>query len=81
MNEITHTFDHLSTQLTLVGLRVKVLKCKLWSPSWIFPGIEIPHGYTLVAKGLCILGVLFGFSKLCHTFFGLGFISRHGTYR
>jgi hypothetical protein len=28
MNEITHAFNHLSTQLTLVGLRVKVLKCK-----------------------------------------------------
>jgi hypothetical protein len=41
MNEITHAFDHLSTQLTLVGLKVKVLKCKLWSPSRIFPGIEI----------------------------------------
>jgi len=41
MNEITHAFDHLSTQLTLVGLKVKVLKCKIWSPSRIFPGIEI----------------------------------------
>jgi hypothetical protein len=41
VNEITHAFDHLSTQLTLVGLKVKVLKCKLWSPSGIFPNIEI----------------------------------------
>jgi hypothetical protein len=41
MNEITHAFDHLSTQLTLVGLKVKVLKCKLWNPSRIFPSIEI----------------------------------------
>jgi hypothetical protein len=29
MNEIIHAFDHLSTQLTLVGLRVKVSRCKL----------------------------------------------------
>ncbi len=29
MNEITHAFDHLLTQLALVGLRVKVLNCKL----------------------------------------------------
>jgi hypothetical protein len=32
MNEIARTFDHFSTQLTLVGLKVKVAKCKLWSP-------------------------------------------------
>jgi len=42
MSEITHTFDHFSTQLTLVGFRVKVSKCKLWSPSGIFLGIKIP---------------------------------------
>jgi hypothetical protein len=29
MNEIIRAFDHLSTQLALVGLKVKVLKCKL----------------------------------------------------
>ncbi len=29
MSEITHTFDHLLTQLALVGLKVKVSKCKL----------------------------------------------------
>jgi hypothetical protein len=29
LSEITFTFDHLSTQLTLVGFKVKVLKCKL----------------------------------------------------
>jgi hypothetical protein len=29
LNEITFTFDHLSTQLALVGFKVKVLKCKL----------------------------------------------------
>jgi len=41
MSEIIHTFDHLSTQLTLVGLKVKVSKCKLWSPSRYSPGINI----------------------------------------
>jgi hypothetical protein len=39
MNEITYAFGHLLTQLTLVGLRVKVLKYKLWSPSRISPSI------------------------------------------
>jgi hypothetical protein len=29
LNEVTHVYDHFSTQLTLVGLRVKVSKCKL----------------------------------------------------
>jgi hypothetical protein len=29
MSEITCAFDHLLTQLALVGLRVKVSKCKL----------------------------------------------------
>jgi hypothetical protein len=29
MSEIIHIFDHLMTQLALVGLRVKVSKCKL----------------------------------------------------
>jgi hypothetical protein len=38
-SEITYTFDHFSTQLTIVGFRVKMLKCKLWSPSRIFLGI------------------------------------------
>ncbi len=42
LSEIIYVFDHLLTQLTLVGLRVKVSKCKLWSPSRIFPNIEIP---------------------------------------
>ncbi len=60
MNEITHAFDHLSTQLSLVGLRVKVRKCKFCNPSGISPGIEIPHGCTLVTDGLRILGVPMG---------------------
>jgi hypothetical protein len=55
LNEITCAFDHLSTQL------VKVLKCKIWSPLGIFPGIKIPQSCTLVRNGLHILGVLMGF--------------------
>jgi len=57
MNEITHTFDHLLTQLTLIGLRVKVSKWKLWNPARIFLNIEIPQGCILVINGLCILNV------------------------
>jgi hypothetical protein len=61
MNEITRAFDHLSTQLALVGLRVKMLKCKLWSPSKVSSGVEIHEGYILVIYGLHILGVPIGF--------------------
>jgi hypothetical protein len=60
MSEIVHAFDHLLTQLALVGLRVKVSKCKLWSPSRTFSNINIPQGYTFVTDGLHILGVLMG---------------------
>jgi hypothetical protein len=41
MNEITHAFDHVSTQLALIELRVKVSKCKFWNPSKISLSIEI----------------------------------------
>jgi len=41
MCEIIHVFYYLSTQLALLGLKVKVPKCKLWSPLRIFLGIEI----------------------------------------
>jgi hypothetical protein len=41
MSEIIRAFDHLSTQLTLVGFRVKVSKCKLWSLSCFFLSIKI----------------------------------------
>jgi hypothetical protein len=41
MNEIILAFDHLSTQLALIGFRVKVSKCKLWNPSRIFLGTYI----------------------------------------
>jgi hypothetical protein len=70
MSEITCTFDHLSTQLTLVGLKVKVSKCKLWNPLGISPSIEIFQGCTLVIDGLRIFGCASGFLGLYHTFFG-----------
>ncbi len=57
MSEITHVFDQLLTQLALVGLGVKMSKCKLWNPSKIFLDIEILQGYTLIIDGLCILCV------------------------
>jgi len=60
MSEVIRAFDHLLTQLALIGLKVKVSKYKLWNPLKIFLGIEIPQGYTLVLDGLCILGVLMG---------------------
>jgi hypothetical protein len=61
MSEITHAFEHLLTQLAFVGLKVKVSKCKLWSPLNISPSIEIFQGYTLVTNGVHILGVPMGF--------------------
>jgi len=63
MSEITCAFDHLSTQLTLIGLRVNVSKCKLWSPLGIFPSIEILQSCILVTYGLCILSVPVGFQN------------------
>jgi hypothetical protein len=38
-----------------------VSKCKLWSLSGIFLGVEILQGCVLIIDGLCILGVLVGF--------------------
>jgi hypothetical protein len=60
LSEITYAFNQVSTQLALVGLRVKISKCKLWNPSRISPSIKIPQGYTLVTDGLHILVVLVG---------------------
>jgi hypothetical protein len=40
-------------------------------------GIEIPHGYTLVTYGLCILGVPMGFQDFAMHFLDL---SGCGTY-
>jgi hypothetical protein len=54
MGEIICAFGHLSTQLTLVGLKVKMSMCKLWNPSGIFPGIRIHQHYIFVTDGLCI---------------------------
>jgi hypothetical protein len=69
MNEITHAFEHLSTQLTLLGLKVKVSKCKLWeSIKDIFQhkdslGLHFGHIW------LMHFGCANEFSRLCHTFF------------
>jgi hypothetical protein len=41
ISEINHAFNHLSIQLALIGLKVKVSKYKLWSPSRIFPSVKI----------------------------------------
>jgi hypothetical protein len=41
MNEITRAFDNLLTQIALVGFKVKVSKCKFWSPLRIFLSIKI----------------------------------------
>jgi hypothetical protein len=41
MSKIIPHFDHLSTQLALIKLKVKTLKCKLWNPSGISSSIEI----------------------------------------
>jgi hypothetical protein len=60
MNEITHAFDHISNQLTLIGLRVKVSKCKFWNPSKISLSIEFLQSYTFVIDGLCLLCVPMG---------------------
>ncbi len=50
MSEITRTFDHLSTQLALVRLKVKMSKYKLRNPLGLFPGLEIPQSYTLTRR-------------------------------
>jgi hypothetical protein len=80
MNEITHAFDHFSTQLTLVGFRVKVSKCKLWNPSGIFSrhrnSSRLHFNHRWLMHFVCVRGFL----KLCHTFFGWCFISRCGAY-
>ncbi len=68
LNDITRTFDHISTQLAIVGLKVKVLMCKLWNPLKIFSGIKILQGYTLVINGLHILGVQVGFQTFATHF-------------
>jgi hypothetical protein len=66
MNEITHAFDHLSTQLTLVGLKVKMSKCKLWSLFRHKDFSRLHFGHRWFTH----FGCASGFSRLCHTFFG-----------
>jgi hypothetical protein len=68
LNEITRAFDHLSTQLALIRLRVKMSKCKLWNPLKIYLGIKIPRDYTLVTNGLRILVVTMGFQDFATHF-------------
>jgi hypothetical protein len=68
LNEITPAFDHLSTQLALVGLKVKISKCKFLSPLKISLGIEILQGCTFVTNGLCILGVPMGLQNFATHF-------------
>jgi hypothetical protein len=68
MNEITYAFDHLSNHLALVGLRIKVSKCKFWNPLRFSLGIKIPQGCTLVIDGLRILGVPMGFQDFATHF-------------
>jgi hypothetical protein len=68
LSEIVRTFDHFLSQLALVGLKVKVSKCKFWSPSRIFPGIEIHQGCILMTYDLRILGVPMGFQDFAMHF-------------
>ncbi len=68
MNVITRAFDHLLTQLTLVGLKVKVSKCKFWNLLKIFPSMDIPQGCILITNGLSILVVLLGFQNFAPIF-------------
>jgi hypothetical protein len=81
LNEITRIFDHLLTQLTLVGFRVKMSKCKFWSPSGISLGIEDSSSLHLGHRWLTHFGCANGFLRLYFTFFRWGFISRHDIYQ
>jgi len=68
MSEIVRAFDHLLTELALVGFWVKVLKYKFWNPSKIFSSIEIPQGYTFVINGFHILDVFVSFQDFATHF-------------
>ncbi len=68
VEKIVRAFDHLLTQLAIVRLKVKVSKCKLWSPSGISLGIKIPQGCILVMNWLMYFRCANGFSRLYHTF-------------
>ncbi len=81
MNEIIPPFDHLSTQLAIVGLKVKTLKCELWNPSGISSSIEIHQSCTWGHRCLMHFGCANEFSRLCFAFFGWNLISRHDAYQ
>ncbi len=68
LSEIIHVFYNLCTKLILIGLRVKVSKCNLWSPLGISPSIEILQGCILVIDGLPILNVPMGFQDFATHF-------------
>jgi hypothetical protein len=40
MNKVVIAFNHLLTQLTLIGLKVNMSTCKLWSPLGIFSSVN-----------------------------------------
>jgi len=69
MSEITHAFDHLSTQLTLLGLKVKVSKCKLLESIMDIFQHKDSLGLHFGHRWLTHFGCANEFSKLCHTFF------------
>jgi hypothetical protein len=51
-----YVFPSLGNDIHIMGL-----KCKLWNPLRIFPGIDILQGCNLIIYGLRILGVSKGF--------------------
>jgi hypothetical protein len=55
--DIIFASNHLLTQLALIGLKIKVLKFKLWSSLGISLGITISQCCILIIEGLCIMGV------------------------
>jgi hypothetical protein len=77
MSELSCAFDHLLTQLTQVGLRVKmqVLKSlKNLSKYRNFSQLHFGHIWS------SHFGCFSGFLRFCHSFFRQGFILGGGTY-
>jgi hypothetical protein len=69
MNEVVLAFNHLLTQLALIGLKVNVSTCKLWNPLRIsssvnFLGLHFSH------RWLTHFGCANGFLQFFHAFFG-----------
>jgi hypothetical protein len=78
ISEIVYAFDHLSTQLTLVGLKVKMQTLESIMDLFKhrdFLGLHFGH------RRLTHFGCANGFLGLYHTFFRWNFISRHGAYQ